>query len=130
MENGSACPHFPTMTMAKVLETTRIHRATSCTGDRMALGTALPFRAPHHAISDVRVIGSCHDLMFDLGWCDSAPPGQHAVAHVYARSNSKTSEPSTATISRATTSLTAAPSPSLRDTLFSVTPPLATCTQA
>jgi hypothetical protein len=118
------------MTMAKVLVTTGVHRAASRTGDRTALGTPHPFRAPHHAISDVRVIGSCHDLMLDLGRCDSAPPRQHAVAHVYARSNSKTSEASTATISSATTSLTAAPPPSLRDTLFSVTPPLATCTQA
>jgi hypothetical protein len=52
------------------------------------------------------------------------------IGHAYARSNSKTSEPSTAMMSSAATSLAAAPSPSLRDTPFSVTPPLATCTQA
>jgi Magnesium chelatase, subunit ChlI len=74
-----------------------------------------------------------HLARTDLGSVDPHNPEVAPlvdIGHAYARSNSKTSEPSTATISSATTSLTAAPSPSLRDMPFSVTPPLATCTQA
>jgi Magnesium chelatase, subunit ChlI len=39
------------------LDTTRIHRVAGLTGDRTALATAHPCRAPHHTISDVGLIG-------------------------------------------------------------------------
>jgi magnesium chelatase family protein len=45
------------MTLAEALETTRIHSVAGLTGDRTALVTARPCRAPHHTISDVGVIG-------------------------------------------------------------------------
>jgi magnesium chelatase family protein len=48
---------FPTMTQAEALETTRIHRVAGLTGDRTALVTTRPFRAPHHTISDAGLIG-------------------------------------------------------------------------
>jgi Magnesium chelatase, subunit ChlI len=44
---------LPAMTLAEALETTRIHRVAGLTGDRTALVTTRPFRAPHHPISDV-----------------------------------------------------------------------------
>jgi hypothetical protein len=45
------------MTLAEAIETTRIHSVAGLTGDRTALVTARPFRAPHHMISDVGLIG-------------------------------------------------------------------------
>jgi Magnesium chelatase, subunit ChlI len=48
---------LPAMTLAEALETTRIHRVAGLTGDRTALVTTRPFRAPHHTISDVGLIG-------------------------------------------------------------------------
>jgi magnesium chelatase family protein len=45
------------MTLAEALETTRIHRVAGLTGDRTALVTTRPFRAPHHTLSDVGRIG-------------------------------------------------------------------------
>jgi magnesium chelatase family protein len=48
---------LPAMTLAEALETTRIHRVAGLTGDRTALVTTRPCRAPHHPISGVRVIG-------------------------------------------------------------------------
>jgi magnesium chelatase family protein len=48
---------LPAMTLAEAIETTRIHSAAGFTGDRRALITTRPFRAPHHTISDVGVIG-------------------------------------------------------------------------
>jgi len=48
---------LPAMTLAKAIDTTRIHRAAGLTGDRTALVTMRPFRAPHHTISDVGLIG-------------------------------------------------------------------------
>jgi hypothetical protein len=162
--------------MAQVPETAGVHRATSRTGDRTALGAAPPFHAPHHTAADPGLIGgqmpppgevslAHHGLLFlqeppefrrhvigalrhplgegeghvrHLAGANLGSGNPHNpevarcgdIAHVYARSNSRTSEASTATISSATTSLAAAPSPSLRDMLFNVTPPLATCTQA
>ena len=38
--------------LADAIETTRIHRIAGLTGDRTALVTIRPFRAPHHTISD------------------------------------------------------------------------------
>jgi hypothetical protein len=48
---------LPAMTLAEALETTRIHRVAGLTGDRTALVTTRPFRAPHHTISDAGLIG-------------------------------------------------------------------------
>ena len=48
---------LPAMTLAEALETTRIHSVAGLTGDRTALVTTRPFRAPHHTISDVGLIG-------------------------------------------------------------------------
>jgi magnesium chelatase family protein len=45
------------MTLAEALDTTRIHSVAGLTGGRTAVVTARPFRAPHHTISDVGLIG-------------------------------------------------------------------------
>src|SRR5215510_5366185 len=47
----------PAMTLAEALETTRIHSVAGLTGDRTALVTTRPCRAPHHTLSDVGLIG-------------------------------------------------------------------------
>jgi magnesium chelatase family protein len=48
---------LPTMRLAEALETMRIHRVAGLTGARTAVVTTRPFRAPHHTISDVGLIG-------------------------------------------------------------------------
>ena len=48
---------LPAMSLAEALETTRIPRVAGLTGARTALVTTRPFRAPHHTISDVGLIG-------------------------------------------------------------------------
>jgi magnesium chelatase family protein len=48
---------LPEMTLPEAIETTRIHRVAGLTSTRTAVVTTRPFRAPHHTISDVRVIG-------------------------------------------------------------------------
>jgi magnesium chelatase family protein len=45
------------MTLPEAIDTTRIHRVAGLTGDHTALVTTRPFRAPHHPISDVGLIG-------------------------------------------------------------------------
>jgi magnesium chelatase family protein len=45
------------MTLAGAIETTRIHGVAGLTGARTALVATRPFRAPHHTISDVGLIG-------------------------------------------------------------------------
>jgi magnesium chelatase family protein len=62
---------LPAMTLAKAIETTRIHRVAGLTGDRMAWVTTRPFRAPHHTISDGGLIGGGHVPM----------PGDVSLAH-------------------------------------------------
>ena len=62
---------LPAMTLAEALETTRIHRVAGLTGDRTALVTTRPCRAPHHTISDVGLIGSGH----------VPRPGEVSLAH-------------------------------------------------
>jgi magnesium chelatase family protein len=59
------------MTLAEALETTRIHRVAGRTGDRTALVTTRPCRAPHHTNSDVGLIGGGHVPM----------PGEVSLAH-------------------------------------------------
>ena len=48
---------LPAMTLAEAIETTRMHSVVGLTGDRTALVTTRPFRAPHHTISDAGLIG-------------------------------------------------------------------------
>jgi magnesium chelatase family protein len=62
---------LPAMTIANALDTTRIRRVAGRTGDRTALVTARPFRAPHHTISAVGLIGSGQVPM----------PGEVSLAH-------------------------------------------------
>ena len=59
------------MTLAEATETTRIHRVAGLTGDRAALVTTRPCRAPHHTISDAGLIGGGHVPM----------PGEVSLAH-------------------------------------------------
>jgi magnesium chelatase family protein len=62
---------LPAMTLAEAIETTRIHRVAGLTGDRTALVTTCPCRAPHHPISDVGRIGGGHVPL----------PGEALLAH-------------------------------------------------
>jgi magnesium chelatase family protein len=62
---------LPAMCLAEALETTRIHRVAGLTGARTALVTTRPFRAPHHTISDVGLIGGGQVPM----------PGEVSLAH-------------------------------------------------
>jgi len=48
---------LPAMTLPEAIETTRIHSVACLTGTRTALVTTRPFRAPHHPISDVGLVG-------------------------------------------------------------------------
>jgi magnesium chelatase family protein len=59
------------MTLAEAMETTRIPRVAGRTSNRTALVTTLPFRAPHHTISDAGLIGGGHVPM----------PGEVSLAH-------------------------------------------------
>ena len=62
---------LPAMSLAEALETTRIHRVAGLTGARTAVVTTRPFRAPHHTISDVGLIGGGQVPM----------PGEVSLAH-------------------------------------------------
>jgi magnesium chelatase family protein len=62
---------LPAMTLAESIETTRIHSVAGLTGDRAALITTRPFRAPYHAISDAGLIGGGQVPM----------PGEVLLAH-------------------------------------------------
>jgi magnesium chelatase family protein len=59
------------MTLAEAIDTTRIHRVTGGTGDRTALVTTRPCRAPHQNLSDAGLIGGGHVSM----------PGEVLLAH-------------------------------------------------
>jgi magnesium chelatase family protein len=48
---------LPEMTLAEAIETTHMHSVAGLTGDRTAFVTIRPFRASHHTISDVGLIG-------------------------------------------------------------------------
>jgi predicted ATPase with chaperone activity len=48
---------LPVTRLAEALETSGVHRVARLTGGRTAVVTTRPFRAPHHTISDVGVIG-------------------------------------------------------------------------
>jgi magnesium chelatase family protein len=62
---------LPEMTLAEAIETTRIHNVAGLTGDRTAVVTTRPFRAPHHTISDAGLIGGGQVPM----------PGEVSLAH-------------------------------------------------
>jgi magnesium chelatase family protein len=62
---------LPATTLAEAIETTRIHSVAGLTGDRTALVTTRPCRAPHHTISDAGLIGGGHVPM----------PGDVSLAH-------------------------------------------------
>jgi magnesium chelatase family protein len=51
---------LPAMTLAEAIETMCIHRIAGLTGNRMALVTTRPCRAPHHPISDAGLISGGH----------------------------------------------------------------------
>jgi hypothetical protein len=48
---------LPSMTLAETLETTRIHRVAGRIGDRTAVVTTWPCRAPLQTIADIGLIG-------------------------------------------------------------------------
>jgi magnesium chelatase family protein len=62
---------LPAMTLAEAMETTRIHSVAGLTGDRTALVTTRPCRAPHQTISEAGLIGGGHVPM----------PGEVSLAH-------------------------------------------------
>jgi magnesium chelatase family protein len=62
---------LPAMSLAEAIETTRIHHVAGLTGDRTAWVTTRPCRAPHHTISDARLIGGGH----------VPRPGEVSLAH-------------------------------------------------
>jgi magnesium chelatase family protein len=51
---------LPAMSLAEAIETTCIHSVAGLTGARTAVVTTRLFRAPHHTISDVGLIGGGH----------------------------------------------------------------------
>ncbi len=62
---------LPAMTLAEAIDTTRIHSVAGLTGGRTDFVTTRPFRAPHHTISDVGLIGGGQVPM----------PGEVSLAH-------------------------------------------------
>jgi magnesium chelatase family protein len=62
---------LPAMTLPKAIETTCIQRVAGLTGDRTALVTTRPCRAPHQTIADAGLIGGGHMPL----------PGEGSLAH-------------------------------------------------
>jgi predicted ATPase with chaperone activity len=50
---------LPAMTLAEAIETTRINHVAGLIGAATTVVTTWTFRAPHHTISDVGLIGGC-----------------------------------------------------------------------
>src|SRR3546814_3773237 len=48
---------LPSLTLREALETTKIHSVAGTLSAKDALLTRRPFRAPHHTISDVALVG-------------------------------------------------------------------------
>ena len=62
---------MPPMSLDEALETTKIHSISGLTGAGLPLVTQRPFRAPHHTISDVGL----------LGGGTNPTPGEVSIAH-------------------------------------------------
>ncbi len=62
---------LPPLTLHEALETTKIHSVAGALAAEAALVTTRPFRAPHHTISDVALVGGGSDPM----------PGEISIAH-------------------------------------------------
>ncbi len=62
---------LPPMTINEALETTKIHSVAGKTGKNKGLITTRPFRAPHHTISDVALVGGGQNPQ----------PGEISLAH-------------------------------------------------
>ncbi|MCF8226615.1 MAG: YifB family Mg chelatase-like AAA ATPase [Bacteroidales bacterium] len=62
---------IPPMTLEESLETTKIHSVAGKMGRETSLVTLRPFRAPHHTISDVALVGGGN----------SPQPGEISLAH-------------------------------------------------
>lgn len=62
---------LPKLTMSESLETTQIHSVAGKLGNGTSLITRRPFRAPHHTISDVALIGGGSTFQ----------PGEISLAH-------------------------------------------------
>ncbi|MFN4081092.1 MAG: YifB family Mg chelatase-like AAA ATPase [Saprospiraceae bacterium] len=62
---------LPPLTLHEALETTKIHSVAGILGADAALVTTRPFRAPHHTISDVALVGGGSNPM----------PGEISIAH-------------------------------------------------
>jgi len=63
---------LPAMSLAEAIDTfSRMHRVAGLTSDRTALVTTRTFRAPHHTISEVELIGGGAVPM----------PGEVSLAH-------------------------------------------------
>jgi magnesium chelatase family protein len=62
---------LPPLTLHEALETTKIHSVAGVLPRDASLVTTRPFRAPHHTISDVALVGGGSDPM----------PGEISVAH-------------------------------------------------
>jgi magnesium chelatase family protein len=62
---------LPPMTISEALETTKIHSVAGKTGKHKGLITTRPFRAPHHTVSDVALVGGG----------GSPQPGEISLAH-------------------------------------------------
>jgi magnesium chelatase family protein len=62
---------LPPLTLHEALETTKIHSVSGVLPNHSALVTTRPFRAPHHTISDVALVGGGSDPM----------PGEISLAH-------------------------------------------------
>ncbi|MCX7605673.1 MAG: YifB family Mg chelatase-like AAA ATPase [Bacteroidia bacterium] len=62
---------LPSLTLEEALETTRIHSVAGLLRDHRGLVTQRPFRAPHHTISDIALVGGGTYPM----------PGEISLAH-------------------------------------------------
>src|SRR5690606_11939229 len=62
---------LPPLSMAESLETTKIHSVSGNLKARGTLLTTRPFRAPHHTISDVAMVGGGSNPL----------PGEISLAH-------------------------------------------------
>jgi magnesium chelatase family protein len=62
---------LPPLSLHEALETTKIHSVSGILPNNASLVTTRPFRAPHHTISDVALVGGGSDPM----------PGEISIAH-------------------------------------------------